>query len=219
MAITSVLSSTLGSVGSIQGVDSIGSLLLAGQGRTIMGLFADVTVEEKHTDEMEMTEHPTEVGAPINDHAFKKPPELKIKVGWSESAGRLDGLVGNTVLGGDLSLVVVYETLQKLQSSTVPLIVMTGKRLYTNMLIKSLQNTTDLTSENSLMIEITFKKINLVKTSQTVVAIENQANPAETSGVSDNGTVQPKPVETSMLGKLTGVADQGGAYTLGNPLK
>lgn len=141
MTITSVLSSALGGVGSIPSVESVGSLLLAGQGRTIMGLFADVTVEEKHTDEMEITEHPTEVGAPINDHAFKKPPELKVKVkvGWSESAGKLEGLVGSTALGGDLSLVIVYETLQKLQSSAVPLIVMTGKRLYTNMLIKSLQ--------------------------------------------------------------------------------
>ena len=219
MAITSVLSSALGNVGSIPGVESVGSLLLAGQGRTIMGLFTDVTVEEKHTDEIEITEHPTEVGAPINDHAFKKPPELKIQVGWSESAGRLEGLVGNTALGGDLSLVIVYEALQKLQGSFVPLIVMTGKRLYTNMLIKSLSVTTDLTSENALMVEIHFKKINLVKTSQTVVAVENQTNPAETSGVSDNGTVQPKPVETSMLGNLAGVAEQGGAYTLGNPFR
>ena len=62
-------------------VEKVGSLLLSGRGRTIMGLFADVTVEEKHKDELKITEHPTEVGAPINDHAYKEAPEVTIKVG------------------------------------------------------------------------------------------------------------------------------------------
>lgn len=198
-------------------VEKVGSLLLSGRGRTIMGLFADVTVEEKHKDELKITEHPTEVGAPINDHAYKEAPEVSMKVGWSESAGKLNGLVGNSFLSGNTSLNIVYQTLIQLQESVVPLVISTGKRLYTNMLIKSLTCTTDLQTENVLMVDITFKKINLVKTSETEVIVENQANPAETSGVSDGGTVQPKQASTSALGQLTGVADTGGAYTILNP--
>lgn len=198
-------------------VEKVGSLLLSGRGRTIMGLFADVTVEEKHKDELKITEHPTEVGAPINDHAYKEAPEVSMKVGWSESAGKLNGLVGNSFLSGNTSLNIVYQTLIQLQESVVPLVISTGKRLYTNMLIKSLTCTTDLQTENVLMIDITFKKINLVKTSEIEVIVENQANPAETSGVSDGGTVQPKQASTSALGQLTGVADTGGAYTILNP--
>jgi hypothetical protein len=197
--------------------ESVGSLLLAGKGRTIMGLFADVTVEEKHKDELKITEHPTEVGAPINDHAYKEAPEVSMKVGWSESAGKLNGLVGDSFLSGNTSLNIVYQTLIQLQESAVPLVISTGKRLYTNMLIKSLGCTTDLQTENVLMIDLTFKKINLVQTSETEVLVENQANPAETSGVSDGGTVQPKQASTSVLGQLTGVADTGGAYTILNP--
>ncbi|MGY6624440.1 phage baseplate protein [Acinetobacter johnsonii] len=197
--------------------ESVGSLLLAGKGRTIMGLFADVTVEEKHKDELKITEHPTEVGAPINDHAYKEAPEVSMKVGWSESAGKLNGLVGDSFLSGNTSLNIVYQTLLQLQESAVPLVISTGKRLYTNMLIKSLGCTTDLQTENVLMIDLTFKKINLVQTSETEVLVENQANPAETSGVSDGGTVQPKQASTSVLGQLTGVADTGGAYTILNP--
>lgn len=180
-------------------VEKVGSLLLSGRGRTIMGLFADVTVEEKHKDELKITEHPTEVGAPINDHAYKEAPEVSMKVGWSESAGKLNGLVGDSFLGGNTSLNIVYQTLLQLQESAVPLVISTGKRLYTNMLIKSLGCTTDLQTENVLMIDLTFKKINLVQTSETEVLVENQANPAETSGVSDGGTVQPKPVENTSL--------------------
>ena len=197
--------------------ESVGSLLLAGKGRTIMGLFADVTVEEKHKDELKITEHPTEVSAPINDHAYKEAPEVSMKVGWSESAGKLNGLVGDSFLSGNTSLNIVYQTLLQLQESAVPLVISTGKRLYTNMLIKSLGCTTDLQTENVLMIDLTFKKINLVQTSETEVLVENQANPAETSGVSDGGTVQPKQASTSVLGQLTGVADTGGAYTILNP--
>lgn len=198
-------------------VEKVGSLLLSGRGRTIMGLFADVTVEEKHKDELKITEHPTEVGAPINDHAYKEAPEVSMKVGWSESAGKLNGLVGDSFLSGNTSLNIVYQTLIQLQESAVPLVISTGKRLYTNMLIKSLGCSTDLQTENVLMIDLTFKKINLVQISETEVLVENQANPAETSGVSDGGTVQPKPANTSVLGQLTGVADTGGAYTILNP--
>lgn len=182
-------------------IEKVGSLLLSGRGRTIMGLFADVTVEEKHKDELKITEHPTEVGAPINDHAYKEAPEVSMKVGWSESAGKLNGLVGDSFLSGNTSLNIVYQALIQLQESAVPLVISTGKRLYTNMLIKSLGCTTDLQNENVLMIDLTFKKINLVQTSETEVLVENQANPAETSGVSDGGTVQPKPVNESMLSK------------------
>ena len=122
--------------------------------------------------------------------------------GWSESAGKLNGLVGDTFLSGNTSLNIVYQTLIQLQESAVPLIVSTGKRLYTNMLIKSLGCTTDLQTENVLMIEITFKKVILVKTSETEVVVENQKNPADTAGVSDGGTVQPKLANESMLSKI-----------------
>lgn len=49
------------------------------------------------------------------------------------------------------------------------------------------------------MIDITFKKVNIVSTSETIVAVENQKDPTSTAGVSDNGTVQPKPVNQSLL--------------------
>lgn len=200
MAISSLVSSALSS----PLTESVGSLLLAGKGRTIMGLFADVTIEEKHKDELKITEHPTETGASISDHAYMELPELIMKVGWSESAGKLNGFVGGSILGGATSLVVVYEALRLLQSSKVPLAVSTGKRLYTNVLIKSLSNTTDKTTEHVLMIDITFKKIIRVKTSETTVLVENQASPAGTASVQDGGTVQAKEVPESVLSKIFG---------------
>lgn len=199
MAINEMLNTAMRTASASPLTEIAGSLLLAGQGRTIMGLFADVTIEEKHKDELRITEHPTEVGSSISDHAYKDAPEVTMKVGWSESAGKLNGLVGDTMLGGTLGLVGIYETLQQLQNNKVLLVVSTGKRLYTNMLIKSLANTTEMSSENALMIDITFKKVNIVQTHETNVLIENQKSPEATAGVQNGGTVQPQPVQDESI--------------------
>ncbi|WNX61354.1 hypothetical protein RWU60_07550 [Acinetobacter baumannii] len=206
MAISTILNTALGTLASSPLTEKVGSLLLAGRGRTIMGLFADVTIEEKHKDELVITDHPTEVGSPMSDHAYKEPPEVTIKVGWSESAGKLNGMVGDSILSETTGLVTIYETLQQLQDSKVLLVISTGKRLYTNMLIRSLGCTTDLQTENVLMIEMTLKKVFMVQSSETIVLLDNQANPAVTAGVSNGGTVQPKQVNESVLSKLaTGI--------------
>jgi len=217
MSIGTLIDGGLGAVTSSQNTEILGSLLLSGRGRTIMGLFADVTVEEKHKDELKITEHPTEVGAAISDHAYKETPEITMRVGWSESAGALNGFLGDTVLGGNTSLTIVYQTLLQLQEQVLPLIVSTGKRLYTNMLIKSLGCTTDLQTENVLMIDITFKKVIRVNTQTAFIAIENQASPEATAGVADGGTVQAKEVKTSFGGQLFGGAQVGGGWELINP--
>lgn len=66
--------------------------------RSIGKIIAQVTVEEKHHDELEVTQHPVEQGANIADHAFKRPNELTLRVAWSNSPGQpaslLQGLSG-----------------------------------------------------------------------------------------------------------------------------
>ncbi|MNV32637.1 hypothetical protein D3C71_1239790 [compost metagenome] len=135
-----------------------------------------------------------------------------MKIGWSESAGRLNGMVGDSILSETTGLIAVYEALQALQDNFIRLVVSTGKRLYTNMLIKSLTCTTDLTTENILMIDITFKKVFIVQTSETTVLVENQQAPELTAQVQDAGTVQKKEIQTSLLGQITGSAQIGGAW-------
>ncbi|MNT80822.1 hypothetical protein D3C72_2203410 [compost metagenome] len=72
------------------------------------------------------------------------------------------------------------------------------------MLIKSLSCTTDKTTENVLMIDITFKKVFIVKTAETTVLVENQASPEATAQVQNGGTVQPVEVNESVLSKFFG---------------
>lgn len=196
MAITDLLSSAVSS----PLLEKSGSLLLAGKGRTIMGLTADVTIEEKHKDETIITSHPVDQGSPMNDHAYNEPPDLNVKIGWS---------------GPALELSAIYQGLLTLKENFVRLIVMTGKRLYTDMLIKSISVTTDLQTENALVLEINFKKVFIVKTAETTVAIEDQAEPEITGQVQNGGTVQKTAQSESMLSQLTGLGEVGGAYIPG----
>lgn len=67
--------------------------------RSIGAIVANVTVEERHRDDMEITDHPIEQGALVSDHAFKRPAEVTITVAWSNSpsapAGLLGGITGS----------------------------------------------------------------------------------------------------------------------------
>lgn len=174
-----------------------------------MGIFPDVIIEEQHNDEMAITDHPVETGAAISDHAYLMPPELSMDVGWSESAGRLNSLLGDGFLGGLIggtpSLILVYEGLRLLQANKVFLIVSTGKRLYTNMLIKSISVTTNVESENALLVKIKFKSVNVTRTSETsLLRIEDQASPDATGPVQDGGVVTPQPVkDVSILKQIS----------------
>ncbi len=148
--------------------------------RAIGTILPDVVVEELHRDELVITSHPVETGAPISDHAFKLPQEVEIRCGWSNSSA---GFVGYVEL--------VYNELLALQQSRVPFTVFTGKRVYQDMLIRSLQVTTDETSEWALMVTAGLQQViiaNTATTSQTA-----NASPSMSSRVGstiDFGTKQ-----------------------------
>lgn len=145
--------------------------------RQIGGLKGYVVYEEVHTDNLEITEHPIEQGASIADHAFKRPAELVLKLGWSNSpanGGLLGGVTGllntveiasSTLAGTAVDQVAeIYQQLLKLQADRIPFEVFTGKRAYENMLVKSLVVTTDKETENVLSVTATLRQVILVKT-------------------------------------------------------
>lgn len=161
-----------------------------------------VVVEEIHTDELEITDHPVEQGALITDHSFKRPALVVIRGGWSDSptvSGLFSGLVAGIggTLGGLQSLITgnnvsqvreTYQKLLELQASRVPFDVLTGKRKYTDMLIQSLAQTTDRDHENDLFVTVTLRQVLIVRTEFTAAApVARQADAAATSGVTNQG--------------------------------
>ena len=90
---------------------------------------------------------------------------------------------------GQKAIIQLYQQLIDLQKSGNLIEVQTGKRLYTDMLIKSLRVTTDQKTENVLLITATLQEIFLVDT----VALKmppngNMAAPQVTGAITMTGT-------------------------------
>lgn len=157
--------------------------------RSIGGFIADVTVEEHMEDEVEMTHIPVETGAAITDHAYKRPARVTIRAGWSNSSYQA---FGNPVYDQ-----ITYDAFLALQASLTPFTIITGKRVYTNMLARRVTATTTEATENALMMTVECQQIILVTTQQvTVPPAANMANPAANAPVNPVGqqALQPAPL-------------------------
>ena len=167
--------------------------------RAIGPITAMVTLEELGTDNLQITEHPVELGANINDHAFKQPAEVVIRCGWSNSSlgGLISGvrqavasIFGDSAFGSDY-VSGVYNQLLALQESRIPFDVSTGKRTYQNMLMRSLALTTDPRTEYALMCTVVCRQVIIVQTQATTLPPrDSQANPQATGEVANMGTKQ-----------------------------
>lgn len=181
--------------------------------RSIGPFEAQVTISERHIDEVDIADHPVELGAQISDHAYKRPPEVIIECAWSNSP-RSIGLVGGiiaavegtadavqSILTGNSPDQVrdVYERIVKLQQSITLIDVYTGKRVYRDMLIRQLMAETDKDTEHVLRVTFTLRQVQrvAVRTVSIGAAKEDQTDPQSTLPPVDKGTKQLDPVAQS----------------------
>lgn len=177
------------------------STLFQQQSRRIGLIIPSVVISEKHSDTLEITEHPVETGAPVSDHAYKRPSEVVMEVGFSGGGSLLD-FIDTSSLGLTLGLSPreTYQQILDLQASRIPFDVVTGKRLYSNMLIRAIEVTTDRTSENVLMAVLTLREVIITQTQQITVADKAAMKEgANTSAVINSGTKAAKPQNESLL--------------------
>lgn len=182
-------------------------------------IIAQAVIEEMHQDEMEVTTHPVETGAPITDHAFVRPSHLILTLMWSNSppiaqslTNTLAGIatansgVANAIVGAVLeaqaalsytstqqgaavdSINSAYAKLLKLMQTRSLFSIITGKRLYQNMICKGLKTGTNFKSANSMTITMECQQVFLVNTSVTPLPANLQANPQNTASLQTNGT-------------------------------
>ncbi|MEZ2403524.1 phage baseplate protein [Raoultella planticola] len=179
------------------------STLFQQQSRKIGLIVPSVVISEKHNDTLEITEHPVEVGAAISDHAYRRPSEVVMQVGFAGGGSLLDFLDTTSIgLSAGLSPKETYQELLDLQSSRVPFDVVTGKRIYTNMLIRALEVTTDRTSENVLSAVLTLREVIITSTTTTQVAAKADMKlGANTSAVQNSGVKTPTPKNESLLSR------------------
>lgn len=177
------------------------STLFHQQSRKIGLIIPSVVVSEKHSDTLEITEHPVEIGAAVADHAYKRPSEVVMEVGFAGGGSLLD-FVDTSSIGLSLgrSPQETYQELLDLQSSRIPFDVVTGKRLYSNMLIRAMEVTTEKTTENVLSAVLTLREVLITQTQQVTVANKSDMKDgASTSAVANAGTKTTKPPNDSLL--------------------
>jgi len=159
---------------------------------------AYITIEEHHHDELVITDHPVEQGAAISDHAYKKPAELTLTLGWTNSS-----LAAVFSLKFGNYSAYAYERLLLLQKMREPFSISTGKRKYQNMLIQSIDTTTDARTENAFVTTLHCREVIIVQTTTTLLQpTENQALPQKTGQTTNTGTKQPQATNTSLLYRL-----------------
>ncbi|AVG77949.1 phage baseplate protein [Pantoea ananatis] len=183
------------------------STLFSLQSRKIGMMIPDVVVSEKHSDTLEITEHPVEDKAPVADHAFRRPSEVVMEVGFAGGGSLLD-LVNLSPIGLSIGLSPkeVYAELLTLQRSRVPFSVTTGKRIYNNMMIKVLEVITDKQTENVLSATLTLREVLITSTKTISVADKaDMSQGVSTSAVQNSGVKSSKPVNQSLLSSIAGL--------------
>ncbi|NJB24281.1 hypothetical protein HC018_05430 [Escherichia coli] len=198
------------------------SAIFRQQSRRIGILIPSVVVSEKHYDALEITEHPVEkpttnsASGFIADHAYKRPSEVTMECGFAGGGSLLDFIDTSSIgLNTGLSPKETYQKLLDMQLERVPFDVITGKRVYTNMLVRAIEVTTDKTSENVLNCTLTLREVIMSQTFKKQVADKSDMQDGvSTSAVQNSGTKSVTSVNDSLLGQVTGASKVGGRYQL-----
>lgn len=147
--------------------------------RKIGDISLQVVVNEQTTDTLTVTRQPVQQGASITDHAYMEPTAFSHSIYFNSGATTLGISAGK-------SLDQIYRELLNLQSSAIPFDIVTPKRIYHNMLMTTLTQTTDKLTENCLSIHASYQQIIIVPILATTVPRLHQKNPAS-NGATQNG--------------------------------
>ncbi|EJQ2005490.1 phage baseplate protein [Cronobacter sakazakii] len=182
------------------------STLLRNNQRRIGVLVPDVVISESHKDTLNVTSHPVEFGAAIADHAWRSPATLIIKCGFGSGGALLDFASDATAwcqLGKGPQ--EIYLALRDLLDPPELLDVVTGKRIYQNMLLTSIDVMTDATTEYVLSCTLTLTEVIISHRENVQVATKSQMKSGVlTTGVTNSGVKSTVPVSAGRLSAVKG---------------
>lgn len=105
----------------------------------------NVLLSEQHTSEVEVTSNPIETGAEVNDHAYVKPKKVEMEIADKNAAATFNALV-------------------EFQEKREPFSLVTGFRVYENMLITEIDATRDAKYGKVLKATVRCREVILVET-------------------------------------------------------
>ena len=148
----------------------------------------DAVLSLEHDQRLVTTEHPIQTGADVSSHAYLMPAHLVLYVGMSDAMASYAPWNGNPSKS-----VAAYQQMLALQTSRIPLTVVTRLRTYYNMVILSISPREDNKTITGLRMRVEFAQI---FTASTAAAPNSaRANDTASTGL---GTVNPVPVKPSV---------------------
>lgn len=148
-----------------------------------------VVIDERTTDTLTITKQPVQQGASITDHSYLEPTVFTSTAYFKDNSQNLIGEI-NSFNSPQTGLAKIYQTLLDLQSSRTPFNIVTPKRVYNNMLMSTLSQTTDKNTENCLSVTMSFQQVIIVSVSTTNVPRTNQKNAGATGATQNAGQKQ-----------------------------
>jgi len=148
-----------------------------------------VVVDERTTDSLTITKQPVQQGASITDHSFQEPTVFSSTAYFKDNSQSLLGEL-NSFTSPSVGLAKIYQQLLDLQALRTVFNIVTPKRIYNNMLLASLTQTTDKATENCLAVSMAFQQVIIVTVATTNVPRINQTNPGRTGATQNAGTKQ-----------------------------
>lgn len=170
--------------------------------RKIGQLAVSVIISESTNDTLTITKQPVQQGASITDHAFKEPTTLQMSAYFQDNQ-----LINVLNAFSDLSqspMAQFYQKLLDLQISRIPFDVITPKRVYKNVLMASVQQTTDKNTENTLAVLFSFQEVIIVQVGNVTVPRSRQRNPGVTGATENAGKKSALLTLKEGIGALTG---------------
>lgn len=170
---------------------------LIGVKTNIGGYFFDAFLKVDHNSSLRITDHPVEEGANITDHAYVEPKTLTMEIGMSDAC---ISFINGQFTEKYTRSVSAFDVLVNLQEQRIPLKVHTRLKTYENMLIETITVPDDYMTQYGLRATVGLRQIIVVKTETVVIPNRVSKKPHKT-GETNRGTVQPIPVQQSLLDK------------------
>jgi hypothetical protein len=180
----------------------------------IDALTLDVTIQETHTANAEITEHPVEQGADITDHVRPKPVELRMEgiitdtpiddsliASVTRSVPGLGlgvatyGVVKSLLAGASLAR-SAFDRLRQFRDNGTPVGIFTPYRSYSNMVMDSLVVTRDKDTGEALHFVATFREVLFVTSGVATITLPPAAQAAKDMGTQGTPTASGKLTKT-----------------------
>lgn len=138
------------------------------------GISLDVTLDEMHTYNSHTSQYPVQSGSTVVDNVIKTPTVVRMRCIVSDSNiptyNTIIETIGdalNTVTSGNIGLrsITTLEALIRLQEDRLPTVLVTGIRVYQNMILTNMKLPRNRGTGRALVFELEFTEVMLATVS------------------------------------------------------